>query len=127
MPSLRASSSLPAIEEDRGRYRWVHFRVAEREIGEGLKVVSRQDHEVAVVLLDDGSTAVVNRDCRIDGEADRRVEGRRAIGEPSAAGPAPVRPDFELRTTVQSHTCKNKWLVKTVPGRGLFIRTWIYR
>lgn len=65
---------LPRVDEDGGRHRWVHSGVADRQVGEALEVLAHQDHEVAVVLLDDDAGRVVIREERVDGESDRRVE-----------------------------------------------------
>jgi hypothetical protein len=53
--------------------------VTDRQVGEGLEELAHQDHEVAVVLLDDDTRRVVVGEQRVDGESDRRVERLRAI------------------------------------------------
>ena len=56
-----------------------HRRVADRQVGEGLEELARQEHEGAVVFLDEDAGRVVIGEGRVDGEADRRVERLRAL------------------------------------------------
>src|SRR3974377_588015 len=54
----RCVDPLPGVEEGGGRRRHGPRRVADRPVGEALKVIAHQDHEVAVAVLDDDAGRV---------------------------------------------------------------------